>query len=236
MQVDRVPLPGSATIAVAGNNSLILLDHTLTRDESVLVVQSMFPGVHPDVVDHWLDKVFPREPAPFRVALRSCGVVLGSVALAFVPAGAHASPAGDVKPVLNVHTPLTVAVLLDEDLNQPWETQPQDTIGSRTAQRPSTATDMSDRVITPARRSAAAGHGTMHRHAPHLVVPVMRVEEVVYHPTHPAPAVHPATHADKGRPGLHGRPWFGKASRMVPQAFGKAHITPMNRHAAVWQV
>jgi hypothetical protein len=74
MQVERVPLPGSANVVVVwGETQRVLVDWTLTRDEAALAVQGVMPQVHADVIDHWLDPAYPRRRLPF--AARSIPVL-----------------------------------------------------------------------------------------------------------------------------------------------------------------
>lgn len=65
MQVERMPLPGAATVVVFGVQQRVLVDTALSRDEAALAITGVLPHVHPDVVDHWLDVEFERRRLPF---------------------------------------------------------------------------------------------------------------------------------------------------------------------------
>jgi hypothetical protein len=43
---------------VAGD--LLLVDSALDRDSATLAVTGVLPTVHPDVVDHWMDRAYDR--------------------------------------------------------------------------------------------------------------------------------------------------------------------------------
>jgi hypothetical protein len=65
MKVERVPLPGAATVVVIKPSRRVLIDAGLSRDEAMLAITGVMPGVHPDVVDHWLDTSYDRRRLPF---------------------------------------------------------------------------------------------------------------------------------------------------------------------------
>jgi hypothetical protein len=102
MKVERVPLPGAATVVVIKPSRRVLIDSGLSRDEAMLAITGVMPGVHPDVVDHWLDTSFDRRRLPFTARqLISVLAVAAAIATA-LPHSAH-----DVirarRPVANVH-------------------------------------------------------------------------------------------------------------------------------------
>ena len=113
MQVERMPLPGAATVVVFGVQRRALVDSTLSRDQAVLALTGVLPEVHPDVVDHWLDNVFERRRLPF--SARQMSALFGAATLALalaIPAmpGAH-RPHRRVTPIAVMH--MQVATDLD---------------------------------------------------------------------------------------------------------------------------
>lgn len=84
MQVERVPLPGTANVVVlSGSGQRALVDWTLSRDEAALALQGVLPHVHSDVIDHWLDTAYPRRVLPF--AARSIAALGLSIAVMALP-------------------------------------------------------------------------------------------------------------------------------------------------------
>lgn len=72
MRLQRVPLPGSATIVALPG--MLLLDSNLSRDSAALAVVGVLPDLHPDVVEHWLDQAYERHRP--RLVRGSAAVVL----------------------------------------------------------------------------------------------------------------------------------------------------------------
>lgn len=84
MQVERMPLPGAATVVVFGRQRRVIVDSGLSRDQAALAITGVLPDTHPDVVDHWLDTAFERRRLPFTArqasalfgaALAVCGLL-----------------------------------------------------------------------------------------------------------------------------------------------------------------
>lgn len=83
MKVERMPLPGAATVVVFGCSRRVLVDTSLSRDDAALAITGVLPDVHPDVVDHWLDTAFERRRLPFtaRQVAMTVGVLAALVGM-----------------------------------------------------------------------------------------------------------------------------------------------------------
>ena len=103
MQVERMPLPGAATVVVFGVQRRALVDSTLSRDEACLALTGVLPHVHPDVVDHWLDTAFERRKLPFTARQYSAlfGAALALLAVVNIQPG-HDHVRGRRTPALSL--------------------------------------------------------------------------------------------------------------------------------------
>lgn len=100
MKVERMPLPGAATVVVFGVQRRVIVDAGLSRDEAALAITGVLPETHPDVVDHWLDTAFERRKLPFTIrqsialfgaSVAACAALLPH--MLDVPLQSHRAPA-----------------------------------------------------------------------------------------------------------------------------------------------
>lgn len=88
MRVERVSLPGAATIVVVAEQRTIFIEWSLSRDQAALVIAGVLPDTHPDAVDHWLDRAYPRRRLPFGARQMGALGIAALIAVAFTVAPA----------------------------------------------------------------------------------------------------------------------------------------------------